>query len=95
MKLLNFQSQNVVVNWISFNTQGLPDPLMIAHHLSKHFTPHVLIDDVPSIGFHGYKKKYTVSIRQYTGYKGYWVVIKISNLAIKIIYRKIFSFIIY
>lgn len=39
----------------------------------KYFTPHVLIDDVPSIGFNGFKKKYKVSIRQYTGSKGYWV----------------------
>ena len=77
MKLLNFQSQNVVVDWISFNIQGLPDPIMIAGRLSKHFTSHVLIDDVPSIGFHGFKKKYKVSIRQYTGSKGYWVGTKI------------------
>ena len=45
MKLLNFQSQNVVVDWISFNIQGLPDPLIIARRLSKHFTSHVLMDD--------------------------------------------------
>ena len=73
MKLLNFQSQNVVVDWISFNIQGLTDPLIIARRLSKHFTPHVLMDDVPSIGFHGLKKKYKVSIRQYTESKSYWV----------------------
>ena len=75
MKLLNFQSQNVVVDWISFNIQGLSDPLIIACRLSKHFTSHVLMDYVPSIGFHGFKKKYKVSIRQYT--KGYWVGTKI------------------
>ena len=56
MKFLNSQSQNVVVNWISFNIKGLPDPLIIARRLSKHFTSHVLMDDVPSIGFHGFKK---------------------------------------
>ena len=56
MKLLNFQSQNVFVDWISFNIQGLPDPLIIARRLSKHFTSHVLMDYVPSIGFHGFKK---------------------------------------
>ena len=53
------------------------DPKIIARRLSKHFTPHVLMDDVPSIGFHGLKKKYKVSIRQYTGSKGYWVGTKI------------------
>ena len=73
MKLFNFQSQNVIVDWISFNIQGLPDPLIIARRLSKHFTSHVLMDYAPSIGFHGFKKKYKVSIRQYTGSKGYWV----------------------
>ena len=73
MKLLNFQSENLVVDWISFNIQGLPDPQRIADGLSKHFTPYVLIDDVPSIRDYGLNKKYKVSIRQYTGSKGYWV----------------------
>ncbi len=73
MKLLNFQSENLVVDWISFNIQGLADPLTIASDLSKHFTPHVLIDDVPKIGYHGLKKKHKVSVRQYTGSKGHWV----------------------
>lgn len=35
------------------------------------------MDDVPSIGFHSLKKKYKVSIRQYTGSKSYWVGTKI------------------
>jgi hypothetical protein len=73
MKLLAFQSQNLVVDWISFNIQGLRDPRTIASGLSKHFTPHVIIDGEPSISYHGLKKKYKVSIRQYTGSKGYWV----------------------
>ena len=49
------------------------DPRIIASRLLKYFTPHILIDDVPSIGFHGLRKKYKVSIRQYRGSKGYWV----------------------
>jgi hypothetical protein len=73
MKLLNFQSQNLVVDWNSFNIQGLTDPRTIASGLSKHFTPHVLIDGEPNISYHGFKKKYKISIRQYTGSKGYWV----------------------
>ena len=77
MKLLNFQSENLVVDWISFNIQGLPDPRRIANGLSKHFTPHVLMDDVPRIGYHDLNKKYKVSIRQYTGSKGYWVGTKV------------------
>ena len=47
------------------------DTSIIASRLSNYFTPHVLIDDVSSTGFHGLKKKYMVSIRQYTGSKGY------------------------
>lgn len=78
MKLLNFESQNLMVDWISFNIQGLPDPETIASGLSKHFTPHVLIDDVPSISYHGLKKKYKVSIRQYTGSKSHWVGTQIT-----------------
>ena len=75
--IINFQFENLVVDWISFNIQSLPDPGTIASGLSKYFTPHVLMDDVPSIGFHGLKKRYKVSIRQYTGSKGYWVGTKI------------------
>jgi hypothetical protein len=73
MKLLNFESQNLVVDWISFNIQGLPDPGTIASSFSKHFTSHVLIDGEPNMSYHGLTKKYKVSIRQYTGSKGYWV----------------------
>lgn len=49
------------------------DPEIITNHLSKYFTPHVLIDDAPTVEFHGLKKKYKVSAHQYTGSKGYWV----------------------
>ena len=56
MKLLTFDYHHLDVDWISFNIQGLTDPKTIASNLSNYFTPHVLIDDVPSIGFHGLKK---------------------------------------
>ena len=77
MKLLNFDSENLALDWISFNLEGLIDPKIIAYRLSKYFTPHVLIDDVPSIGLHGLKKKYKVSLRQYRGSKGYWIGAKV------------------
>ena len=82
MKLFTFDSQDLDVDWISFNIQGLTDSKTIALNLSKYFTPHVSMDDVPSIGFHGLKKRYKVSIRQYTDRqytesKGYWVGTKI------------------
>ena len=70
---LTFESENLVVDSISFNLQGLMDPKIIADRLSKPFTPHVIIDDVPTIGFHGLKKKYKVSVRQYRESKSYWV----------------------
>jgi hypothetical protein len=70
---LTFESENLVVDYISFNLEGLMYPGIVAHRLLKYFTPHVLIDDVPSISFHGLKKKYKVSVRQYTGSKSYWV----------------------
>jgi hypothetical protein len=77
MNVITLDSENLVVDWLSFNLEGLMDPGMLARRLSRHFTPHVLIDDVPSIGFHCLKKKYKVSVRQYTGSKGYWVGTKI------------------
>ena len=52
----NFKSENLVVDWISFNIQGLPDPTLIASGLSKYFTPHITSDDKPSISYHGLKK---------------------------------------
>ena len=75
--MLTFDYQHLDVDWISFNIQGLTDPKTIASNLSKYFTPHVLMDDALSIGFHGFKKRYKVSIHQYTGSKGYWVGTKI------------------
>ena len=73
MSVITLDSENLQLDWISFNLEGLIDPKIIAGHLLKYFTPHVLIDDVPSIGYHGFKKKYKVSIHQYTGSKGYWI----------------------
>ena len=78
MKLLNFESQNLMVDWISFNIQGLPDPGTIASGLSKHFTPHVLINGEPNMSYHGFQKKYKVYIRQYTGLKSHWVGTQIT-----------------
>lgn len=77
MAKFSFDSEGLVVDWISFNLEGLIDTKMLAYRLSKHFTPHVLMDDVPRIRYSGLNKKYKVSIRQYTGSKGYWVGTKI------------------
>ena len=56
MRLLNFDSENLGLDWISFNLEGLISSRVIADRFSKHFTPHVLVDDVPCIGYHGLKK---------------------------------------
>ena len=78
--MITLDSENLELDWISFNLEGLIDPKIIAGRLFKYFTPHVLMDDVPSIGYHGFKKKYKVSMHQYTGSKGYWIGTRISEL---------------
>jgi len=40
------------VAWISFNFKGLANTRIIADRLSNYFTPHVMIDGKPEIGFH-------------------------------------------
>lgn len=65
------------MNPIPVNLEGLVDPRIIAGRLSKYFTPHILIDGVPEIAFHGFRKKYKVYIQQSTGSKGYWIGTKI------------------
>ena len=77
MSVINFDSENLKVYWISFNLEGLIDHRIIASRLSKYFTPHVLMDDKPEIWFHGFQKRYKVSIHQYTGSEGYWIGTKI------------------
>ena len=45
MKLLNFESKSLVVDWISFNIQDLPDSGIIAFGLSKYFILYLIIED--------------------------------------------------
>ena len=73
MNVINLDSENLQLDWVSFNLEGLVDPKIIAGRLLKYFTPHVLIDGVPIIGYHGLKKKYKVSIHQYTGSKDSYI----------------------
>lgn len=77
MAKISFESEDLIVDWVSFNLEGLVDPRIIAGRLSKYFTPHILIDGVPEIAFHGFRKKYKVYIQQSTGSKGYWIGTKI------------------
>ena len=57
MNVINLNSENLIVDWFSFNLEGLMNPIIMANRLSKYFTPHVLIDNVPTIEFHDLKKK--------------------------------------
>jgi hypothetical protein len=49
MAKFSFDSEGLVVDWISFNLEGLIDTEMLAYRLSKHFTPHVLMDHAVNI----------------------------------------------
>ena len=55
---MKFDSQHLYIDWISFNIQGLTDTKKIVSNLSKYFTPHILLDDVPNTRFHSFKKRY-------------------------------------
>ena len=70
---------NLDVDWLNFNIQCLTDPKTISSNLSKYFIPHVLMDDVPSIGFHGLKK----SIR--------FLSVNIQNLKVTRLGLRLFS----
>ena len=51
MNVINLNFENLVVDWLSFNLEGLMGLEMIAHRYcsAKNFTPHVLIDNVPTM----------------------------------------------
>nr|YP_010283126.1 hypothetical protein MKU15_pgp065 [Nitzschia traheaformis]ULD15890.1 hypothetical protein [Nitzschia traheaformis] len=61
MAKFSFDSEGLVVDWVSFNLEGLVDSKVTANRLSKYFIPHVLVNDVPEIRFHGFRKKYIIS----------------------------------
>jgi hypothetical protein len=51
MTILNFDSENLVVDWISFNIQGLTDPQIIARRLFSRFNSFITVDDQDRIRF--------------------------------------------
>ena len=72
--MISFNSENLVVDWISFNIQGLTSETgvkRVANRLSSHFTPLIVIDNEFRVGYSGLKNQYNVSLRQYT--KTNWV----------------------
>ena len=65
MTVIHFDSENLVVNWISFNIRGLIDPRMIARSLLYHFSSLITMDDQDSIQFYNPRNNYNVSLRHY------------------------------
>lgn len=65
MTILNFDSENLVVDWISFNIQGLTDPRIIARRLFSRFNSFITVDDQHRIRFSDPRNNYNVSLRQY------------------------------
>lgn len=71
---LDFLSENLEVDWISFNLEGLTGEAnlkRIVDDLSSHFTPLVVMGDKLRIGYSGLRNKYHVSLRECT--KKNWV----------------------
>jgi hypothetical protein len=65
MGIPNFDSENLVVDWISFNIQGLTDPQIIARRLFSRFNSFITVDDQHRIRFSDPRNNYNVSLRQY------------------------------
>ena len=85
MKLLNFQSQNLVVDYISFNIQGSNNPKPIAKYLFEKFNFNSTIakgfDGREKSLFYDNRNQHQVSFRQYVydpESKSYWVGTKIN-----------------
>ena len=51
--MINFNSENLKIDWISFNIKSLMDPRKIADRLSNYLTPHIAIDNKSETEFHG------------------------------------------
>jgi len=67
---MTFESENLVVDWLSFNIQGLTGEAnlrRIADHLSRYFTPSILMSNGSKMGYVGLRKKYRVSLMEWTG----------------------------
>lgn len=45
MSIINFDSENLVVDWISFNLEELTNPETIARRLFSRFNASITIDD--------------------------------------------------
>ena len=69
MTIIDFDSENLVVDWVSFNIQGLTGETSlrrVAGHLSRYFTPSIQMSNGSKMGYVGLRKKYRVSLRECT-----------------------------
>ena len=64
MVKISLDSENLLVDWVSFNLKSLVDSKIIAGRLSKYFIPHIMINGLPEIAFHSLRKRYKVFIHQ-------------------------------
>ena len=71
MQSLNFDSENLVVDWISFNLEGLTDPKRIACRLFSRFNASITMYDQSNIRFSDRRNRYDVLICQYR--KSHWI----------------------
>ena len=71
MSVINFDSENLVVDWISFNLEGLTDSKRIARRLFSCFNGSITMDDQSKIRFSDRRNRYDVLIHQYR--KSHWI----------------------
>ena len=71
MTIIDFDSENLVVDWISFNIQGLMGEANLRRMAGYRFTPLITMSDGSKIGYSGLRNKYKVCLREYASYR--WV----------------------
>ena len=71
MTNISFNSEDLVVDWISFNLAGLTDITLLTHRLLPYFNVSVVTENQSQIHFSNCRNSYNVLLRQYR--KTYWV----------------------
>ena len=68
---INFNSEGLVVDWISFNLAGLTDPKLLAQRLLPYFNVSVVTENKSLMYFSDCQISYNVLLRQFR--KSHWV----------------------
>ena len=68
---INFNSEDLVVDWISFNLTGLIDIKLLTHRLLPYFNVSVVTENQSQIYFSNCQNSYNALLRQYR--KTHWV----------------------